>query len=63
MSLIYMGLIFFCTIAAMAFIKSLNLSSGMSAVIIIPLFLFVIFCLAWVQPKEPKSKKDTVKKV
>jgi hypothetical protein len=35
----------------------------MSAVIIIPLFLFVIFCLAWVQPKEPKSKKDTVKKV
>jgi len=61
MAFVYMGVIFFATIAAVAFIKSLNLGLGLSATILIPLFLLVIYCLARVQPKEPKSDKDSNK--
>jgi hypothetical protein len=59
MAFVYMGLIFFGFIAAMALIKFLNLGSGLTAAIIFPLFLFVIFCLAWVQPKDSKSEKGS----
>lgn len=55
MELILMGVILFGAAAAMFFLKFLELGQGLTLAILLPLILVVIFCLAWVQSKNPET--------
>ena len=56
MNYIFMVVILFVVVAALVFLKFLNLSASLTTAIIFLLILFAIFSLAWVQPKEIKTK-------
>jgi hypothetical protein len=57
MQWIFVGICFFGTIVAAIFVKSLDLNSGLTAAIIIPLVFLVIYSLARIGPKKPATKK------
>jgi len=61
MQLIFAGVCFFGSIAAMIFVKSLNLGAGLTITIIIPLTFIVIYSLARIKPKKMGAEKDTPK--
>lgn len=61
MQYIFVVLCFFGAVAAMLFVKSLNLSGGLTAVIIIPLVLLVIYSMARLQPKESETANQPAK--
>lgn len=52
MHYIYMGVIFIVVVAAMIFIKTMNLGAGLTIAIVAPLILLAIYSLARVQPRE-----------
>ncbi|MCX5823750.1 MAG: hypothetical protein NTY86_09660 [Deltaproteobacteria bacterium] len=61
MQFIFAGICLFGTIAGMIFIKSLDLSGWLTAAILIPLVLLVVYSMARIQPKKPEAEKDTEK--
>lgn len=56
MEYIFMGAIFIIVVAAMLFIKTLNLGAGMTIALVIPLILLAIYSLARIQPKETTTE-------
>ena len=60
MQFIYMGLILCGTVAAMLFVKSLDLGNGLTIALVGPVVLLAIFGLAWAA-KEPEGKKNDSK--
>jgi uncharacterized membrane protein YobD (UPF0266 family) len=52
MEYIFMGVIFIIVVAAMLFIKTLNLGAGLTIALVAPLILLAIYSLARIQPKE-----------
>lgn len=57
MDLVFMAVILFIFVAALLFIKSLNLSVALTTAIILFLILLAIYSLARVQPKEINDEK------
>jgi hypothetical protein len=56
MQFLFAGICFFGTIAAMIFVKSLNLGAGLTIAIIVPLVFLVIYSLARIKPKKREAK-------
>ena len=61
MQYIFAGICLFGAVAAMVFLSSLHLGGWLTAAILIPVVLLVVYSMARIQPKEPKSEKDTGK--
>lgn len=61
MEFIFMGLIFFATVAALAFIKYLALSAGLTMSLAIPAVFLAIYGLARVQPSATAVEKPAMK--
>ena len=61
MQYIFAGICLFGTLAGMIFIKSLDLGGWLTAAILIPLVLLVVYSLARIHPKKPEAGKDTNK--
>lgn len=57
MDLVFMAVILIIFVAALLFIKSLNLSVALTSAIIFFLILLAIYSLARVQPKEINDEK------
>jgi ABC-type antimicrobial peptide transport system permease subunit len=57
MELVWMGVILCVVVGALAIIKYLTLGAGLTMVLAIPLVLFSIVGLAWVQPSAAKADK------
>lgn len=57
MQSIFVGICFFGTVAAAIFLKSQDLSGGLTAAVIIPLVFLTIYSLARIQPKKPVAEK------
>jgi uncharacterized membrane protein YobD (UPF0266 family) len=52
MEYIFTAIIFVAVVAAMLFIKSMNLGAGLTIALVAPLILLAIYGLARVQPRE-----------
>jgi hypothetical protein len=61
MQVIFVGICFIGAVAAMIFVKSLDLNAGLKVAIIIPLVILVVYSLARIKPKKPAAEKDTWK--
>ena len=61
MQYIFAGICLFGAVAAMVFLSSLHLGGWLTAAILIPVVLLVVYSMARIQPKETKSEKDTGK--
>lgn len=61
MQYVFVAICFFGAVAAMLFIKSLNLSAGLTAVIVVPLVLLVIYSMARIKPKESETVNQIAK--
>ena len=59
MEYIYTALILVVVVAAMIFIKSMNLGAGLTISLVAPLILLAIYSLARIQPREstPDDRK------
>ena len=62
MQYIFMVLCLFGAVAAMAFIKSLDLSGGLTAALVGPVILIVIYSLARIQSGDSESLEKVAKK-
>lgn len=45
-----------CVVAALALVKSLNLSSGLTAVFAIPAVLLCVYAIAWLSAKDSAAE-------
>jgi energy-converting hydrogenase Eha subunit C len=61
MQLIFAGICFIGFIAILVFVKYLDLNGLLTAAIIIPLLLLMVYSLARIQTEKPKAEKDTNK--
>lgn len=57
MELVWMSAILCVVVGALAIIKYLALSAGLTMALAIPMVLFSIVGLAWVQPSSSKADK------
>lgn len=61
MQFIFVGICFLGAIAAMIFVKSLNLGAGLTATFVIPLVFLVIYSMARIKSKEPEAEASPPK--
>jgi energy-converting hydrogenase Eha subunit C len=61
MQLIRIGICFIGFIAILVLVKYLDLNGLLTAAIIIPLLLLMVYSLARIQAEKPKVEKDTNK--
>lgn len=47
---------FFGGAAGMIFVKSLDLSAGLTATLVVPLVFLIIYSMARLKPEEPKAE-------
>lgn len=57
MQYIFMGVIFIIVVAAMIFIKTLNLGAVFTIALVVPLILLAIYSLARIQPRETPGEE------
>jgi hypothetical protein len=62
MQYIFVGICFFGSIAAMIFVKSLDLNAGLTIAIIVPMIGLVIYSMARIKPKKPEAEIDIHKR-
>lgn len=62
MQFILMGVTLCGIIAAMLFVKSLDLGTGLTMALVLPLVLLAVYCLARVQTEAPEAEKDGSKR-
>lgn len=62
MQYIFMVLCLFGAVAAMVFIKSLDLSGGLTIALVVPVIFLVIYSLARIQTGDSESLKEVAGK-
>lgn len=61
MQYIFAGICFVGCVAGMITLKVLDVNGWLTAAIIIPLILLVVYSMAKIQPKKPEMEQDTGK--
>lgn len=62
MQIIVSIIFFFCAIGAIGVVKSLELSAGLTAAIVIPLVLLVVYILARIPPAKDAEEEEMDRK-
>ncbi len=61
MQYVFAGICFVGCVAGMITLKFLDLNGWLTAAIIVPLILLVVYSTARIRPKKPESEQDTRK--
>ena len=59
MPVIFVGVCFFGAVAAMIFVKSLDVAAGVKVAMIIPLVFLVIYSLARIPPGKSEGREES----